>query len=82
MDISKLKVDDYEPNFTSLQDKKRHKVRARMMRDRMRENAFARVSPMSTLFETDPDLKSTIGTYPLVSPKVTSGILSEVRIGL
>ena len=78
MDISKLKVDDYEPNFTSLQDKKRHKVRARMMRDRMRENAFARVSPMSTLFETDPDFKMTIGTYPLVSLSVISGILSEV----
>ena len=45
------------------------------MRDRMREAAFAKVSPVSTLFDADVDFKSTIGIYPLVSENLNSGIL-------
>ncbi len=67
MDISKLSLDLEGDLPLTRQEKKRHKVRGRLIRDRMRENAFSRAAPISSLFETDEDFKTTIGTYPLVS---------------
>ncbi len=66
IDISKLKVEENEEHFASLQEKKKYKVRGRVLRDRMREMAFSRVAPICALFETDDDFKQAIGTYPLV----------------
>lgn len=67
MDVSKLGLDYDDEGGLTRQEKKRHKVRSRIVRDRMREKAFSKAAPMNALFETDEDFKLTIGTYPLVS---------------
>ena len=53
MDIKNIEVDPPDSQVLTKQERKRLKVRARIIRDRMRDAAFNNIAPICALFETD-----------------------------
>ena len=64
LDPSELQLEPLERVNLSRHEKKLKRVRARQLKNQLRKDAISGQMPISTLFETDPDLVQMRAPYP------------------